>query len=86
MRQTIRAIHLATLAALLIAVLLLAACKGPGPTPAPTPGAAVSRSVTYGYDNAGRLTSVEYDNGVTILYTYDSAGNLLEREVTGPEP
>ncbi len=40
-----------------------------------------SNSVTYSYDDAGRLTGVEYPNGSTITYEYDNAGNLLERSV-----
>ncbi len=36
-------------------------------------------SIYYVYDDAGRLTSVVYPNGATIDYTYDNAGNLLER-------
>ena len=43
-------------------------------------------NVNYTYDNAGRLTRVDYDNGVTIQYTYDNAGNLLSRVVTSGEP
>ena len=39
-------------------------------------------SITYTYDNAGRLTGVEYPNGASIDYTYDNAGNLQEREIT----
>ncbi len=38
-------------------------------------------TVTYTYDDAGRLTGVEYPNGATIDYDYDNAGNLLERIV-----
>ena len=36
-------------------------------------------TVRYGYDQAGRLISVEYSNGLTISYTYDKVGNLLRR-------
>ncbi len=32
---------------------------------------------TYTYDNAGRLTMVDYGDGNTITYTYDAAGNRL---------
>lgn len=39
--------------------------------------------VTYSYDDAGRLTKVDYGNGSTITYTYDSAGNLVSKTVTG---
>ena len=34
---------------------------------------------TYRYDSAGRLTSVTYDFGKTLRYTYDDNGNLLGR-------
>lgn len=40
-----------------------------------------SRTVAYTYDDAGRLTRVDYGNGTAIAYTYDAAGNLLRREV-----
>ena len=40
-------------------------------------------TVTYTYDDAGRLTGANYGDKA-ILYTYDAAGNLLKREVTGP--
>ncbi len=39
-------------------------------------------SVTYLYDNAGRLTKAKYDTGKVIEYTYDNAGNLLEEKVS----
>ena len=42
-----------------------------------------SQRVTYTYDDAGRLTSVDYGNGTSIAYTYDKAGSLLSRVVTG---
>jgi YD repeat-containing protein len=42
-----------------------------------------SQSVTYTYDDAGRLTGVDYGNGTSIAYTYDKAGNLLSRVVAG---
>ncbi|KAA3445863.1 hypothetical protein C7I87_31705 [Mesorhizobium sp. SARCC-RB16n] len=32
-------------------------------------------SASYGYDGFGRLTSVLYDNGVCIAYSYDANGN-----------
>ena len=40
---------------------------------------AMAGSVTYVYDDAGRLTEAKYDNGKTIGYTYDKAGNLLNK-------
>jgi len=32
---------------------------------------------TYTYDDTGRLTSVVYDDGSSITYSYDNNGNLL---------
>ena len=40
-----------------------------------------SATTAYEYDDAGRLTRVNYSNGMEIVYTYDPAGNLLERRV-----
>ncbi len=45
------------------------------------PAASPQTTTTYTYDDAGRLTGVEYPNGSTIDYTYDNAGNLQERDV-----
>ena len=39
-------------------------------------------AVTYSYDAAGRLATVDYGNGATIAYTYDPAGNVLSKTVT----
>jgi YD repeat-containing protein len=33
----------------------------------------------YTYDTIGRLTKVAYDDGSSITYAYDNAGNLLKR-------
>lgn len=38
-------------------------------------------TVTYTYDDAGRLTRATYSDGTTISYAYDAAGNLLSRIV-----
>ena len=38
-------------------------------------------TVTYEYDDAGRLIKVDYGDGTAIEYSYDSAGNLLTREI-----
>jgi YD repeat-containing protein len=35
--------------------------------------------VTYTYDAAGRLTTINYGNGSMVTYTYDQAGNLVGR-------
>lgn len=32
---------------------------------------------TYQYDKAGRLTTVNYDDGTSITYQYDANGNLI---------
>ena len=69
-------------------LLLLVACGGGGTTPPPastsipaaTPTTAYKSGVNYTYDNAGRLTQVDYPNGVKIIYTYDKAGNLISQE------
>jgi YD repeat-containing protein len=44
---------------------------------------AQTRTITYTYDNAGRLVGADYGEGQGITYTYDAAGNLLQREVYG---
>ena len=41
-------------------------------------------TVTYTYDEAGRLTKANYGSKV-ITYTYDSAGNVLEEKIGAPE-
>jgi YD repeat-containing protein len=43
----------------------------------------IAGTVTYGYDDAGRLIRAIYGDKTEITYTYDAAGNLLSR-VTGP--
>lgn len=42
-------------------------------------------TVTYTYDDAGRLTSVDYPKEISIDYTYDTMGNLLSKDVSGGE-
>ena len=37
-------------------------------------GTATDRDVTYRYDLAGRLESLEYPSGLTLSYTYDDIG------------
>ena len=39
---------------------------------------------SYGHDGLDRLTLVTYDDGSTVAYQYDAAGNVLSRTV--PEP
>ena len=54
---------------------------GGGLTGLPGPKAR-SRIIRYTYDDAGRLVGADYaDNGIT--YSYDAAGNLLQRNVSG---
>lgn len=43
---------------------------------------AVAGTVTYTYDDAGRLIEADYDGGKSITYTYDNAGNLLQQVTT----
>lgn len=38
---------------------------------------------TYTYDSNKRLTKVVYDNGTTIIYTFDALGNRMTKKVTG---
>lgn len=45
--------------------------------------AAFAGSATYTYDSLGRLSKVVYANGVTIIYSYDAAGNRTSTTVTG---
>lgn len=39
-------------------------------------------AIQYQYDEAGRLSRAEYDNGYVIEYSYDANGNLLQRSIT----
>lgn len=32
-------------------------------------------TVTYSYDNLGRLTTITYSNGTQITFSYDTMGN-----------
>lgn len=42
---------------------------------------AANGSVTYTYDSLNRVTSVSYDTGVIILYTYDANGNRTQQVI-----
>ena len=46
---------------------------------------AIAGTVSYDYDNAGRLVKADYGDGSAIEYEYDNAGNLLEQKITGGE-
>jgi YD repeat-containing protein len=40
-------------------------------------------AATYVYDSLNRLTQVKLDDGRTVRYTYDAAGNLVQISVDG---
>ncbi len=42
-----------------------------------------SATLTYGYDDLGRLISVDYGGGKSAAYTYDAAGNMTQMNVVG---
>jgi YD repeat-containing protein len=42
--------------------------------------------VTYAYDDLGRLCTAAYDNGKTITYTFDAAGNRTLVATSGSPP
>jgi len=42
---------------------------------------AMADTVTYDYDEINQLVRVEYSNGTIITYTYDAAGNRVEKLV-----
>jgi YD repeat-containing protein len=48
-----------------------------------TTGAALGGSVTYTYDNLGRMKTATYSNGVFITYNYDALGNRTSVVVSG---
>lgn len=47
----------------------------------------VDASAVYTYDQVGRLTTVVYDNGVCVSYSYDANGNrtALATPATSPQ-
>lgn len=54
----------------------------PARAPTPTPRARAARApnartITFTYDNAGRLTEANYGSGTRITFAYDNAGDLL---------
>jgi uncharacterized protein (TIGR03437 family) len=46
--------------------------------------AVVAQTVSYSYDNAGRLTRADYGSRGSITYSYDGSGNLVSRQVQAP--
>ena len=42
-----------------------------------------SATLTYGYDDLGRLISVDYGGGKSAAYNYDAAGNMTQMNVVG---
>ena len=52
-----------------------------------TGGAWAANYVIYSYDALGRLTTTEYDSGMTTEYNYDSTDNRTAQTTTiGPPP
>jgi len=43
----------------------------------------VPRRITYRYDSLSRLTEASYEDGATVTYSYDQAGNLVSVATTG---
>ena len=41
-------------------------------------------ATTYSYDGQGRVVQVAYDNGVTVIYAYDLAGNRTTVTISAP--
>jgi YD repeat-containing protein len=46
----------------------------------------IAGTAQYTYDSLNRLIQVVYDNGATIVYTYDAAGNCTSKQVTASTP
>ena len=46
----------------------------------------VRASVTYTYDQLGRVTTALYDNGLCIAYAYDANGNRTSQTNTMSSP
>lgn len=41
-------------------------------------------SISYGYDQVGRVTTASYDNGLCVIYTYDANGNRTMQSYSTP--
>ena len=39
-------------------------------------------AIDYAYDDSGRISAVTYDDGSTMTFSYDAAGNLLTKTMT----
>jgi len=48
--------------------------------------AALAGKFQYTYDRLNRRVQVQYDDGTTIQYAYDAAGNRLVQQVTASTP
>ena len=46
----------------------------------------LTATAQYTYDNLNRLVQVQLDDGTTIQYTYDAAGNRVVKQVTAFTP
>ncbi len=67
-------VFLKTPAAIIVLVLLLATKP------------AFPQQASYDYDERGRLAAISYDNGVSVQFSYDDNGNLLQRQISVIEP
>ena len=43
---------------------------------------AVAETIQYGYDDAGQILKVTYDDGTDVDYAYDGSGNRLAKTIT----
>jgi YD repeat-containing protein len=44
--------------------------------------AAANTSISYTYDQVGRIATAKYDNGACIVYSYDTNGNRTSQTIT----
>jgi YD repeat-containing protein len=47
---------------------------------------ALASTAQYTYDKLNRLVQVQFDDGTTIQYAYDAAGNRTVQQVVAPQP
>ena len=45
-------------------------------------GGPVCFAAQYEYDSLNRISSVSYDDGIKIVYSYDSSGNYSQKVIT----